>query len=335
MKIKKTLNLTRMKVNLPTKKMKISNNGAEWVITDKDPMWNELVNLYSASVGKSDIDKEQIFDSLINDDIFSILKQFILDNISNATDLIDENATVSQTKEITSEELVKNAITGMMKFFSEFDFSPNFRFLNSLSRITKKEEKLAYISNYFELINSPYAQSVNEKIKSKEFKSILKDFSTITSKTEINKRFKIYYGAQGTGKTTKALNETNNCCVVCHSAMLPTDLMEDFKFDDKGNPIFIPSPLYNAMENGTPITLDEINLLPFESLRFLQGILDGKTEFQYKDKTVHIADGFYIIGTMNLTVNGMTYGLPEPLVDRCSITKKFELTADTLLSAII
>ena len=335
MKIKKTLNLTKMKVNLPTKKMKISNNGAEWVITDKDPMWNELVNLYSASVGKSDIDKEQIFDSLINADIFSILKQFILDNISNASDLIDENATVSQTKEITSEELVKNAITGMMKFFSEFDFSPNFRFLNSLSRISKKDEKLAYISNYFELINSPYAQSVNEKIKSKEFKSILKDFSAITSKTEINKRFKIYYGAQGTGKTTKALNETNNCCVVCHSAMLPTDLMEDFKFDDKGNPIFIPSPLYNAMENGTPITLDEINLLPFESLRFLQGILDGKTEFQYKDKTVHIADGFYIIGTMNLTVNGMTYGLPEPLVDRCSITKKFELTADTLLSAII
>ena len=138
MKIKKTLNLTKMKVNPPTKKMKISNNGAEWVITDKDPMWNELVNLYSASVGKSDIDKEQIFDSLINADIFSILKQFILDNISNATDLIDENATVSQTKEITSEELVKNAITGMMKFFSEFDFSPNFRFLNSLSRITKK-----------------------------------------------------------------------------------------------------------------------------------------------------------------------------------------------------
>lgn len=335
MKIKKTLNLTRMKVDTPAKKMKISNNGAEWVITDKDPMWNELVNLYSASVGKSDIDKEQIFDSLINADIYSTLKQFILDHISNADDLIDENATVSQTKEITPEELVKNAINGMMKFFSEFDFSPNFRFLNSLSRISNKKEKLAYISNYFELINSPYAQSVNEKIKSTEFKSILKDFSTITAQTEINKRFKIYYGAQGTGKTTKALNETNNCCIVCHSAMLPTDLMEDFKFDDKGNPIFIPSPLYNAMENGTPITLDEINLLPFESLRFLQGILDGKTEFQYKDKTVHIADGFYIIGTMNLTVNGMTYGLPEPLVDRCSITKKFELTADTLLSAII
>lgn len=335
MKIKKTLNLTRLKVNTPEKKMKISNNGAEWVITDNDPMWNELVNLYSASVGKSDIDKEQTFDSLINADICSTLKQFILDHISNASDLIDENATVSQTTEITPEEIVKNAITGMMKFFSEFDFAPNFRFLNSLSRISNKKEKLAYISNYFELINSPYAQSVNEKIKSTEFKSILKDFSTITSKTEINKRFKIYYGAQGTGKTTKALNETNNCCVVCHSAMLPTDLMEDFKFDDKGNPIFIPSPLYKAMENGTPITLDEINLLPFESLRFLQGILDGKTEFQYKDKTVHIADGFYIIGTMNLTVNGMTYGLPEPLVDRCSITKKFELTADTLLSAII
>lgn len=335
MTIKKTFNLTRMKVNPPTKKMKISNQGAEWVIDYDDPMYSELEALHIATVGKSDTDKEQIFDLLINDGTLSILKQFILDHFSNAFDIVDENAPTSPTTELTPEEVVKNAITGMMKFFSEFDFSPNFRFLNSLSRIPKKDEKLAYISNYFELINSPYAQSVNEKIKSKEFKSVLKDFSSIKANKEINKRFKIYYGAQGTGKTTKALNETNNCCVVCHSAMLPTDLMEDFKFDDKGNPIFIPSPLYNAMESGTPITLDEINLLPFESLRFLQGILDGKTEFQYKDKTVHIADGFYIIGTMNLTVNGMTYGLPEPLVDRCSITKKFELTADTLLSAII
>ena len=70
-------------------------------------------------------------------------------------------------------------------------------------------------------------------------------------------------------------------------------------------------------------------------MRFLQGILDGKASFEYKDKTVNIADGFMIIGTMNLTVNGMTFGLPEPLVDRCAETRKFELTADNLLSAVL
>ena len=41
-----------------------------------------------------------------------------------------------------------------------------------------------------------------------------------------------------------------------------------------------------------------------------------------------------IIGTMNLSINGMTYGLPEPLVDRCEEMKQFKLTVDDLLNAI-
>ena len=116
--------------------------------------------------------------------------------------------------------------------------------------------------------------------------------------------------------------------------MLPADLMEDFVFVD-GKATFKPSMLWRCMEEGKPITLDEINLLPFDSLRFLQGVLDGKTEFQYKGNTVHINDGFMVIGTMNLSVNGMVYGLPEPLVDRCADMQKFKLTADQLMSAIM
>jgi MoxR-like ATPase len=116
--------------------------------------------------------------------------------------------------------------------------------------------------------------------------------------------------------------------------MLPADLMEDFVFVD-GKATFKPSMLWRCMEEGKPITMDEINLLPFDSLRFLQGILDGKTEFQYKGNTVHIKDGFAVIGTMNLSVNGMVYGLPEPLVDRCSYMEKFKLTAEQLMGAIM
>jgi MoxR-like ATPase len=89
------------------------------------------------------------------------------------------------------------------------------------------------------------------------------------------------------------------------------------------------------MTEGKAIVLDEINLLPFDSLRFLQGVLDGKKEFSYKGHEVKIADGFCIIGTMNLVVNGATFNLPEPLVDRCMDIQKFSLSAGQLLGAIM
>ena len=234
---------------------------------------------------------------------------------------------------LTPEQTLTNAINGLMKFFSEFNFQPNFRFLNTLSRYGKKEGR-GYIERYFELTASPYTAVVKEKMKSQEFRVIERDFFACKTTKQINTRFKLYYGSQGTGKTTIAMQESHNECMVCHNAMLPSDLMENFDFSD-GKAEFQPSALYNAMVNGTPIVLDEINLLPFESLRFLQGILDGKKCLQYKDRTVNIAEGFMIIGTMNLTVNGMTYGLPEPLVDRCAETKRFELTAENLLSAVL
>ena len=89
------------------------------------------------------------------------------------------------------------------------------------------------------------------------------------------------------------------------------------------------------MEQGKAIVLDEINLLPFDSLRFLQGILDGKSEIIYKGNVITIAEGFQVIGTMNLVVNGTVFNLPEPLVDRCSEIREFTLSAKQLLSALI
>lgn len=168
---------------------------------------------------------------------------------------------------------------------------------------------------------------------SDEFQDIIKMFN-IKPSSDINNRFKLYYGSQGTGKTTQAMLETDNNVIACHSAMLPSDLMEDFTFTD-GKAEFTPSALCKAMMNGTKITLDEINLLPFESLRFLQSMLDNKTQFEYKGHTIEIKDGFQIIGTMNLHVNGMTYALPEPLVDRAQDLKCFNLTAEQLLSAVM
>lgn len=248
---------------------------------------------------------------------------------------VDGNTSVDDAiqRELQKEKL-SVTLQKLIDFFKEFSFTPNFRFVNTF---TKKcymhDEPEKYIANYFALTDNAYLNSIQEKMQSDEFKEIVFDM-TVKTTSNINNRFKLYYGAQGTGKTTQAMLEANNNVMVCHSAMLPSDLMEDFKFDD-GKAAFTPSALCKAMTEGKTIVLDEINLLPFESLRFLQSILDNKSQFEYKGQTINIKDGFKIIGTMNLQVNGMTYALPEPLVDRAEDLKCFELTAEQLLSAIM
>ena len=237
----------------------------------------------------------------------------------------------------SAKDILLEGIGKLMDFFSEFSFTPSFRFTNTFAFMACESKQMAcdYVRNYFALMNSNYVKEVEQKIKSAEFSNIVKAIAQYGRPTNhINTRLKVYYGSAGTGKTTLAQKESDNRCIVCNSSMLPADLMEDFIFKD-GQPDFNPSLLWECMEQGKTVVLDEINLLPFDSLRFLQGIVDGKTEFYYKNRPVHIKDGFQIIGTMNLSLGGMTYGLPEPLVDRCSDTKEFVLTAEQLAKSIM
>lgn len=269
------------------------------------------------------------------------LNDFCNANVTSLTENIEETTTenVSNidktdiTQKFDENEIIV-ALDKLINFFSEFEFEPNFRFVNTFARAQSKNEKIEYVKNYFELTNSPYASSIVEKMKSEEFDQICCRMSKFKTEKIVNKRFKLYYGSAGTGKTTRAMTESDGICMVCHSAMLPNDLMEDFKFED-GKATFVASSLQKAMINGTTIVLDEINLLPFESLRFLQTILDGKTQIEYKGHTIVIKDGFEIIGTMNLQVNGVTYALPEPLVDRAAELKIFKLTGYDLIGAIV
>ena len=237
----------------------------------------------------------------------------------------------------SKKELLIEGLSKLMDFFSEFSFTPSFRFTNTFAFMACRgaAEARAYVHNYFALMDSSYVNDVEQKMKSAEFRMIVKNIAQFGMPTShINTRLKVYFGSAGTGKTTLAQKESDNRCIVCNSSMLPADLMEDFIFKD-GNPDFNPSLLWDCMEQGKTIVLDEINLLPFDSLRFLQGIVDGKTEFYYKNRPVHIKDGFQIIGTMNLSLGGMTYGLPEPLVDRCADAREFTLTAEQLAKAIM
>lgn len=261
-------------------------------------------------------------------------KQIILqDKLDNDIDSLGDN--VDEVKDALRKSKLSTALQHLIDFFSEFSFSPNFRFVNTLTRkvLYNTTDVKQYVKCYFALTDNIYQAQIADKMESSEFEDILNDLVYANCTKQINNRFKLYYGAQGTGKTTQAMIEANNNCMVCHSAMLPSDLMEDFQFDD-GKAAFKPSALCKAMTEGKQIVLDEINLLPFESLRFLQSILDGKSSFVYKGQTINIEDGFKIIGTMNLQVNGQIYPLPEPLVDRAEDLKEYKLTAEQLLGAI-
>lgn len=260
-------------------------------------------------------------------------EQLINRYIKQYRDLMSDDE--KQIKNETDTQMIKNVCYDLINFFKDFEFEPNFRFVNTLRKNSSTYENAKqYICNYFKLTDNAYKEDVQEKTKSQEFRNIISNLQQIEITNTINSRLKIYYGSQGTGKTTQALKETNNVVMVCHSAMLPNDLLEDFKFE-KGKPAFKKSALWQAMENGTKITLDEINLLPFESLRFLQSILDNKTEINYKGQVIHIKEGFQIIGTMNLTVNGSVFNLPEPLVDRAIELKEYRLTAEQLMNALM
>lgn len=299
-----------------------SNLPGEWkreTDQDKINICKKILSIAKKSKSISQSIKDGLIDKYISD--YQILTQ--------------KNIQINTDKDDVSN-LAVNVCNMLINFFKDFNFEPNFRFINTLSHHTESlDECKEYIFNYFNLVDNQFKNDIVEKMKSKEFKDILfYNLQRLHTQKIINHRFKLYYGSQGTGKTTQALKETNNVVMVCHSAMLPSDLLEDFKFND-GKPEFKHSVLWDAMENGTKITLDEINLLPFESLRFLQSILDNKTEINYKGQVIHVKDGFQIIGTMNLVVNGSVFSLPEPLIDRAADLKMYKFTAEQLKDALI
>jgi hypothetical protein len=321
MTITDTMSITMRKAD---NSIEFVNDTETYIITPADPRYVSVKDFYNSMKSLSILSRE----NAINDGIIAVPDLGVVEVEAEPVP-VEENR--------SAKEILIKGLDNLINFFSEFDFVPSFRFINTLSYAVAKSKKnaKAYISNYFSLTDSAYATEIKEKIKSAEFNSILNDIAQYGQPANtINSRMKVYYGPAGTGKTTIAQTETDNRCIVCNASMLPADLMEDFIFNE-GQPTFNPSVLCDCMEKGLPIVLDEINLLPFDSLRFLQGITDGKKTVTYKNRTINIADGFQIIGTMNLALGGAIYGLPEPLVDRCSEIKEFTLTADQLSIAII
>ena len=220
---------------------------------------------------------------------------------------------------------LEKAIHDLRKFFVEFQFSPNARFINTfaLRCVESFDSGRKYATNYFKLIDSPFAQAVEEKMKSPEFNSIMGIFSLNKPSRVINTRLKVYFGEPGSGKTTRAMKEADNLCVICKGDTQPEQLLQDFDFD-RGQPGFMSSAFSKAIKEGKTIVLDEFNTLPLYTQKLLQGILDNKPSFEFKGETVQIHPNFNVIATMNLFIQGAAMSLPEAIVDRCSDIVEFE-----------
>lgn len=279
---------------------------------------NSLVRRWLSSIGT--LKEEEIEERL-----------FEADTPAYATDKSSDTPKIYADTEI--HNLAVNTFKSVINFFNEFGYTPSPRFFDTLGRVSNKTE---YVVNYFALQNHGFATEISEKCKSPEWKKILKAITDLyaskTPETPINKRFVVYFGEPGGGKTTMALKLADKC-IVCASDMIPSDLMSNFDFDE-GKPSFGKSDFWIAMETGKTIVLDEFNMLPFETLRFLQGVLDNKDTINYKGNVIKIHKDFKVIATMNLSVGGNVIPLPSPLVDRAAGIKKFELSAEMLASIL-
>ena len=93
----------------------------------------------------------------------------------------------------TTLQNLKDSIQALMNFFSEFEFEPNFRFVNTFSYYLQNSKAAAkeYIKNYFKLTDSPYTSSIIEKMKSYEFTEIMDKMATVVPTHRVNNRFKI------------------------------------------------------------------------------------------------------------------------------------------------
>lgn len=223
---------------------------------------------------------------------------------------------------------------GLLNFFSEFDFAVSARFTNTLIRQRSLLAAKRYVTAYCLLCDHPDTDTITDKLKSPEFDRLYNEGNALATGKEINSRLEIYFGPQGTGKSSEAISKYPTATVtVCDETKDSHDLMKVFDFNDvNGNPVFKHSALLEDMIAGRPHILDEFNLLPMQSLRFLQGLLDNKTTFDFEGETITIAPGFKIIATMNLVVNGQVFSLPEPIVDRASVLKEFKADASVLES---
>ena len=226
-----------------------------------------------------------------------------------------------------------DAVDKLNKFLSEFSYFRNGVSMRLINTFAIAADKAAALRSYCEVSQMEDLSDLVEKMKSPEFKQVCEAFKPFSPKP-VNRRFAVFYGAPGGGKTyaAKAAGESINGgkvdIVPCSPSMDAADTLYAYRLDYKtGKRGYIPTALLTAMVSGRAVVLDEVNLRPMEARMFLQNILDNKDKVHVMGQELPIADGFFVIGTMNLETGLGSTPLPLPLVDRACVVREFRTTA--------
>lgn len=227
------------------------------------------------------------------------------------------------------DPVVAEAASKLSAFLSEFKMTAQNRMINTMSGMDRAEQT-AYLVCFAELTANEYAGDLKAKCESAEFDAVSSIIAGLEKDVWANRRLEILYGPAGSGKTTAAMMENPGAKVkVCHEELSADELFRGFDFQD-GKPVFVGSEVEEAMRLGLPVVLDEINLLPRQTLRAMQAVTDGKPEVSVNNHVIKIADGFRIVGTMNLNIDGQIAPIPGPLVDRCYRLRYVEATPEQI-----
>lgn len=244
-------------------------------------------------------------------------------SVNNTTTQPQQQASQTQNNNtntsVDNNKLAKQIIT----FCKDFVFNPDNRCLNTLKYVKDPSD---YLVSFMELTNYPTEtlEDAKSKFRSYEWKELMKSLnSVIPSKTgRINQRLIIKYGSAGTGKTTDAIRQYPNAVKIVASASAdPDDLFTRF---DPSTKTYVLTELGNAMQNGQPIIVDELNLFNQVILQRLQGCLDNTETVVDRNIKIDIKDGFLLIATMNLETNLGKTPLPNPLVSRAMSIENYD-----------
>lgn len=300
-------------------------NGITYNSTDNADVYNYLNKIYS---------------TITRHDLNVVNKNNIITNVYRMLNLTDDQIAerLMPTTEETSapadnslsDQALRTLCAKLIDFFREFDYAPSYRFVNTLAFV---KDKPTYVKNYFKVMNHRNADGIAEKVKSSEFATICNTIARCKPTDKINDRITIFFGMSGAGKTVLC-EKLSSKVIPCSSDIQPKDLMQIFDFTDDGKATFRKSDLWKAMENGTTIGFDEFNMLPYESLKFIQSLTDNKKEICYEGHLIKIAPGFKIIGTMNLVTDDGIFPVPTAIADRAEVIQEFTLSADDLMTVL-